>query len=189
MGSLYKACGQDLPAGLEELGIAVWNRVMKLLIEWDEGSIVLDPEHSYVLGRDPSADIPIENIKLSRAHLRLSFVNKAWELKDLDSSNGSFINGKRFDTHKLVKAATVFLGGSDNLSFTLTPLTTSTATTVKASLQAQDKEATRMTKVRGDEYLSEESGPRRVRLQHRIRIGRAEGSDWYIDCSELSRWV
>ena len=187
MPSLYKACGHNLPAGLEDLGIAVWNRVMKLLIEWDEGSIVLDPEHSYVLGRDPSADIPIENSKLSRAHLRLSFVNKAWELKDLDSSNGSFINGKRFDTHKLVKAATVFLGGSDNLSFTLTPLTSSTATTVKASLQAQDKEATRMTKVRGDEYLSEESGPRRVRLQQRIRIGRAEGSDWYIDDLNVSR--
>lgn len=160
---------------------------MKLLIEWEEDSVVLDPENSYVLGRDPSVDIPIANIKLSRAHLRLSFANKAWELKDLDSSNGSFINGKRFDSHKLVKSVTVYLGGTDNMSFLFTLLTSSTATTIKSSLLVQDKDATRVTKMRGDEYLSDQSGPSRVRLQQRIRIGRDKDSDWHIDDLNVSR--
>lgn len=160
---------------------------MKLLIEWEDGSVVLDPEQAYVLGRDPSADIPISDSKLSRAHLRIAFVNKSWELKDLDSSNGSFFNGKRFDFYKLVKGTTIDLGGVGNMSFVFTPLSSSTATTVKGSFQVIDKEATRMTKMRGDENLSDESGPRRVRLQQKIRIGRTEESDWHINDINVSR--
>ena len=160
---------------------------MKLLIEWDGQSVVLDPDQAYVLGRDPSADIPVDDARLSRAHVRIAFVNKTWELKDLDSSNGSFVNGKKFVSHKLVKTQTIELGGVDNRSFVFTLLTSSTATSTKSILKIQDKEATRMTKLRGDEYLSEESGPRRVRLQQKIRIGRAEESDWQIDDINVSR--
>ena len=160
---------------------------MKLLIEWDGQSVVLDPDQAYVLGRDPSADIPVDDARLSRAHVRIAFVNKTWELKDLDSSNGSFVNGKKFASHKLVKTQTIELGGVDNRSFVFTLLTSSTATSTKSILKIQDKEATRMTKLRGDEYLSEESGPRRVRLQQKIRIGRAEESDWQIDDINVSR--
>ena len=160
---------------------------MKLLIEWDGGSVVLDSDRSYVLGRDPSADIPVSDSKISRAHLQVSFVNKAWELKDLDTSNGSFIGGKRFETHWLSKTVTIDLGGVGNKSFVFTPLTSSTGTSVKERLQVQDKEATRMTKVSGDQYFSNESGPRRVRLQQKIRIGRSEECDWHIDDINVSR--
>jgi len=160
---------------------------MKLLIEWDGQSVVLDPDQSYVLGRDPSADIPVDDARLSRAHIRIAFINKTWELKDLDSSNGSFVNGKRFASHKLVNTQTIELGGVNNRSFVFTPLTSSTITSTKSILKIQDKEATRMTKLRGDEYLSEDSGPRRVRLQKKIRIGRAEESDWQIDDLNVSR--
>ena len=160
---------------------------MKLLIEWDGGSVVLEPDRAYVLGRDYSADIPINDPRLSRAHMQVSFANKVWQLKDLDSSNGSFINGKRFENHSLVKVVTVDLGGIGNFSAVFTPLTSSTVKTAKGSFQLQDKEATRMTKMRGDEYLTDEGGPRRVRLQQKIRIGRSEESDWRIDDINVSR--
>lgn len=141
---------------------------MKLLIEWDGGSVVLEPDRAYVLGRDHSADVPINDSRLSRAHMQVSFANKVWQLKDLDSSNGSFINGKRFEKHSLVKVVTVDLGGVGNFSVVFTPLTSSTVKTTKGSFQVQDKEATRMTKMRGDEYLTDEGGPRRVRLQQKF---------------------
>lgn len=140
---------------------------MKLLIEWDGGSVVLEPDRAYVLGRDHSADVPINDSRLSRAHMQVSFANKVWQLKDLDSSNGSFINGKRFEKHSLVKVVTVDLGGVGNFSVVFTPLTSSTVKTTKGSFQVQDK-ATRMTKMRGDEYLTDEGGPRRVRLQQKF---------------------
>lgn len=160
---------------------------MKLLIEWDGGSVVLDSDRSYVLGRDPSADIPVADSKISRAHLQISFVNKSWEIKDLDSSNGSFLGNKKFETQKLSKVATIDLGGVGNKSFVFTPLSSSTATTDKARFQVQDREATRMSKVSGDEFFPNESGPRRVRLQQKIRIGRSEDSDWHIDDINVSR--
>lgn len=148
---------------------------------------MLDSDRSYVLGRDPSADIPVLDSKISRAHLQISFVNKVWELKDLDTSNGSFIGDKKFESHKLSKTVTIDLGGVGNKSFVFTPLTSSTGNSVKESLQVQDKEATRMTKVSGDQYFSNESGPRRVRLQQKIRIGRSEECDWHIDDINVSR--
>jgi pSer/pThr/pTyr-binding forkhead associated (FHA) protein len=110
-----------------------------------------------------------------------------WELKDLDSSNGSFVGSKKFENHKLSKSVTVELGGIGNKSFVFTPLTSSTATTLKGSFQLQDKEATKLTRVSGDQYFSDESGPRRVRLQQKIRIGRSEECDWFIDDINVSR--
>ena len=160
---------------------------MKLLIEWENGSVVLDSDRSYVLGRDPSADIPVPDSKISRAHLQISFVNKSWELKDLDSSNGSFLGDKKFQTQKLSKTVTIDLGGVGNKSFVFTPLTSTTGTTVKERSPGQDNEATRMTKVSGDQYFPNESGPRRVRLQQKIRIGRSEECDWHIDDINVSR--
>ena len=160
---------------------------MKLLIEWENGSVVLDSDRSYVLGRDPSADIPVPDSKISRAHLQISFVNKSWELKDLDSSNGSFLGDKKFQTQKLSKTVTIDLGGVGNKSFVFTPLTSTTGTTVKERSPGQDNEATRMTKVSSDQYFPNESGPRRVRLQQKIRIGRSEECDWHIDDINVSR--
>ena len=160
---------------------------MKLLIEWDGESVVLDSDRSYVLGRDPSADIPVADSKISRAHLQISFVNKSWEIKDLDSSNGSFLGNKKFETQKLSKVVTIDLGGVGNKSFVFTPLSSSTATTDKARFQVQDREATRMSKVSGDEFFPNESGPRRVRLQQKIRIGRSQENDWHIDDINVSR--
>jgi pSer/pThr/pTyr-binding forkhead associated (FHA) protein len=160
---------------------------MKLLIEWEDGSIVLDPDRSYVLGRDPSADIAVADSKISRAHLQISFVNKAWELKDLDSSNGSYVGSKKFENYKLSKSVSIELGGIANKRFVFTPLTSSTAITPKGSFQAQDKEATKITKVSADQYFSDESGPRRVRLQQKIRIGRSEECDWFIEDINVSR--
>ena len=66
---------------------------MKLLVEWDKGSLILEPEYSYVLGRDEASDIRIDSPRISRSHLRLSFKGKEWILEDLESSNGTF-NGK-----------------------------------------------------------------------------------------------
>lgn len=162
-------------------------RIMKLLIEWESGSIVLEPAQSYILGRDSSVDIPVDNSKLSRAHLRISCTDQIWELRDLDSSNGSFIGTKKFNTHRLTKNSTVFLGGLDNLAFTFTILSSSFTNNQVNLFQSQDSDSTRITKKSNAFLLSDEKGPPRVRLQQRIRIGRDKESDWLIEDSNVSR--
>lgn len=159
---------------------------MKLLIEWENGSVVLDPDKQYVLGRDPSSDIQVNSSKLSRAHLRISFIKGFWELSDLGSSNGSFANNKKFDKHSLTKATVIYLGGLDNLSFTFTPLT-SGATNLKNSQKVKELGQTKLSKFIPHEYLEDQPGPKRVRLQQRIRIGRDATSDWHIEDINVSR--
>jgi pSer/pThr/pTyr-binding forkhead associated (FHA) protein len=46
---------------------------MKLLIDWDGGSTVINPGKPFVIGRDKSADIQVMGSKVSRTHLRLEF--------------------------------------------------------------------------------------------------------------------
>ena len=159
---------------------------MKLLIEWENDSVVLDPDKQYVLGRDPSSDIQINSSKLSRAHLRISFIKGCWELSDLGSSNGSFANNKKFDKHSLTKVTVIHLGGLDNLSFTFTPLT-SGATNLKNSQKVKELGQTKLSKFTPYEYLDDQPGPKRVRLQQRIRIGRDTTSDWHIEDINVSR--
>jgi len=52
---------------------------MKLLIDWDGGSTVVNPGKPFVIGRDKSADIQVVGSKVSRTHLRLEFTGTHWK--------------------------------------------------------------------------------------------------------------
>ncbi len=159
---------------------------MKLLLEWANNSVLLDPERSYTLGRDNSSDVVIENSRISRTHLRLSFDGAAWTVNDLGSSNGSFHLNKQV-SQKLINGETeLHLGGPGNLVLRLTPLTAEKTKKVKPTVNVLDKEATRFTKGILEENLGPQ-GPSRIRLQQRIKIGRDVKSDWKIDDLNVSR--
>src|SRR5438093_13231986 len=49
------------------------------------------------LGRDPQAEIPLIDGRASRRHASLSHSQGQWVLEDLESSNGTFLYGKRVD--------------------------------------------------------------------------------------------
>ena len=53
------------------------------------------PEKDMIIGRDASADIAVDDGKVSREHARLSYANGAWSILDLGSSNGTYLNGQR----------------------------------------------------------------------------------------------
>ena len=95
---------------------------MKLLIDWDGGSKVVNPGNSFVIGRDKAADIQVVGSKVSRTHLRLEFDGVTWKATDLDSSNGSFIAGKPFQQVEIKDQISIFLGGMDGEEIRLHPL-------------------------------------------------------------------
>ena len=158
---------------------------MKLLVEWGNESIVLEPEKVYVLGRDISSDISIDSSRISRAHLRFSFNKKSWEIQDLASSNGTFVGSKKIEKIEIVKQTVLNLGGVGNLSISVSPLSKS-STALSASREV-DPAATKIYKLRAGEFQDDNSGLARVRLQQRIRIGRDPESDWFIDDLNVSR--
>ena len=55
-------------------------------------------EPNTVYGRGNKADQPIEDPKVSDLHARIRLEESVWMITDLDSSNGTCVNGKKVET-------------------------------------------------------------------------------------------
>lgn len=53
---------------------------------------------SFTIGRVEECDVCVPNEYVSRAHAKVTFENGRWSVRDLNSSNGIYINGKRTKT-------------------------------------------------------------------------------------------
>jgi FhaA, N-terminal domain/FHA domain len=57
---------------------------------------VLDPQAGLVrIGRALDNDVPIDNQRVSRYHAQARWIESDWLLYDLDSTNGTFVDGER----------------------------------------------------------------------------------------------
>jgi adenylate cyclase len=69
--------------------------VFKLLSTSGDQSIELLPGRTLVVGRAVTSDVPIYDPTISRRHAEISLSNSGVRVKDLDSSNGTQLNGVR----------------------------------------------------------------------------------------------
>jgi Protein of unknown function (DUF3662)/FHA domain len=69
-----------------------------------------------VLGRSKDTDIRVEDANVSRRHAELRREGADWWLVDLDSTNGTELNGRRISRSKLADGDTITLGATE-LSF------------------------------------------------------------------------
>lgn len=69
-----------------------------------------------VVGRAQECELSFSYDRLSRRHAELKLVSGALHVKDLESSNGTFVNGKRVDSVRLQPGDTLSF---DKLSFTV----------------------------------------------------------------------
>ena len=60
--------------------------------------IIIDQDR--IIGRDQSVDIVLQGGHVSRRHAELSVRDNNLWLKDLKSSNGTFVNGARIDEQR-----------------------------------------------------------------------------------------
>jgi FHA domain len=92
--------GSALPGRLSRLARrarwALWDRrrqqlaaPMLLALDWDGA------EDDLLLGRHLSCDIVLGDLSVSRRHARLRFRDGHWVLQDLESTNGTSVNGAR----------------------------------------------------------------------------------------------
>jgi hypothetical protein len=56
--------------------------------------LVLREEEEYVLGRDATSTLVVDDDRVSRRHARLRRSREGWELSDLASKNGTLVNGQ-----------------------------------------------------------------------------------------------
>ena len=76
-----------------------------------EEDILLEEEET-VFGRDEEADITVDDNRVSRQHCKITRELDVYSLIDLDSSNGTFVNGQRISEHILENGDRVQIGSS-----------------------------------------------------------------------------
>jgi FHA domain len=75
-----------------------------LALHWD-GS-----HDELLIGRNPTCDIVLPGPAVSRQHARLTFRDGTWILQDLDSTNGTVVNGAAVGRCKLEPGDRVVIG-------------------------------------------------------------------------------
>jgi hypothetical protein len=63
-----------------------------------------------VIGRDPECDISIDNVAVSRNHASIGQNGGSWTLEDLQSGNGTWVDGQRVTTRELRSGETFVIG-------------------------------------------------------------------------------
>ena len=65
----------------------------------------------FTIGRAPSNNIVIDNIRISRKHCIVTFNNNNWYIEDLNSLNGIYINGKKTKKSQVSLTDRISIGG------------------------------------------------------------------------------
>ena len=63
-----------------------------------------------IVGRDPTVDLFIDNLAVSRKHARLFWDRGSFAVEDLDSANGTRVGGREIDRHRLGAGETIEIG-------------------------------------------------------------------------------
>ena len=64
----------------------------------------------FYIGRDPGCEVCVEDVLASRRHARVSLARGEWSIRDLQSSNGLFVDGERVETAPVGQGISVSLG-------------------------------------------------------------------------------
>jgi pSer/pThr/pTyr-binding forkhead associated (FHA) protein len=89
-----------------------------LEIETSEGERVVSLSGDYLsIGRLSYNDISLPSPQISRQHAELRFVDGAWWIVDLNSTNGMHLHGKRIQEHKLASGDRVVLAPNITVRF------------------------------------------------------------------------
>lgn len=76
----------------------------------DQGSRFEFTEGTTSLGRDASNDIQLHDTEVSRRHAQVYASGDVYTVSDLDSSNGTFVNGRPIEAHRLESGDHVQIG-------------------------------------------------------------------------------
>ena len=94
-------------------------------------------EPTLVIGRHPQSGIVIDHPEVSRRHARVLRQEEGWIVEDLDSTNGTFVNGARLSgPHELSPGDRVGLSEAVTLTFRQEPAVPAGARSEEASRPA-----------------------------------------------------
>jgi eukaryotic-like serine/threonine-protein kinase len=101
-----------------ERGWGAWGEVMRVILDVVEGPLkgrqfVLDRHDTFIVGRSRFVHCPMpEDLALSRDHFMIELNPPVAELRDLGSTNGTFVNNRRVDRSPLASQDMIAAGQS-----------------------------------------------------------------------------
>jgi DNA-binding winged helix-turn-helix (wHTH) protein len=84
-------------------------------IKWVSGRVTLD-QGEHVLGRDPNVEIYLDAPGVSRRHARIRIAAGKATIEDLESKNGTFVEGQRVEGSRSIADGDVITIGSVKLT-------------------------------------------------------------------------
>ncbi len=100
----------------------VSGRDRALLVRMDSahaGQVFSVSGSSFRVGRHPDNTLCVDDQGISRHHVRITAIGDRYHLEDLDSSNGTYVNGEKISGHELVNGDTLQLGPRVCFRFTI----------------------------------------------------------------------
>jgi serine/threonine protein kinase len=113
----------------------------KIILHLEGSSKEFPVEGELTIGRHASCSIFVEEPKASRRHARITQKSGVFELEDLESSNGTRVNGKKITTHTLAHGDTIQIGAT-RLVFDAPELAAKTPNGKSADAPAKAKRST-----------------------------------------------
>lgn len=83
--------------------------------EREGDSFTLPEDHAVTIGRDPTNDFRLVDRKLSRIHCQFQMIGGRCQIADLNSTNGTLVNGKRIDVEEWLNPGDVIEVGTSKL--------------------------------------------------------------------------
>jgi pSer/pThr/pTyr-binding forkhead associated (FHA) protein len=80
-------------------------------------SVALPEGKSITLGRNRDIELPLPDLKLSRKHCQIALEGGRWILRDLGSTNGTFLNGARISGNEAINEFDRIVLGDTEIEF------------------------------------------------------------------------
>jgi two-component system nitrogen regulation response regulator GlnG len=92
-----------------------WPMRLRVVAGPDSGRELRLEKGNYSIGKDPSCDLVLTDGSVSRAHLKLSVMERGLRATDLQSTNGSFCNDLRIDSVEVGPGTRIRIGRTELL--------------------------------------------------------------------------
>jgi ABC transport system ATP-binding/permease protein len=86
----------------------------ELPVAVDDRQVLVQPGQPFVIGRDPAVQFRVDAPLVSRRHAEITWTGDGWVLRDLGSSNGTYVDGKQVQVVPVVGEVRVRLGDAED---------------------------------------------------------------------------